>query len=651
MQHQSRVRNKVLREGTYVIQLNNGEQHYVQATSATAASATLALHPSQFHEQNQSNYEQLHVYQPQQSPNVQHHTDALQQVIEFIQHFYIELSREKHFTHFNCLFCLNEYNDLRILLRHIVDAHQEKLLDSTFTLDADFLEAMRNKMLSKGQSATVSTAPASGNSQLYQCVQCQQMFSSMELISQHLNHCQPTPPSQPTQHIAYEIKSEENFLDEKPNLMQLSQSNEPYVPYGCARCGRRYHLIRDLTKHLLVCSDDALFYDASKHLLPEYWVEAPKNQHIVINEDSTNVTLKTTGLWLMPDPNGQTELSDSLRGFWVMPSSTADFAESTTVIPTISPTNLVSVAKAPSNTVISHQHQLHDTVPQQQMPSTQSHNQHLHQTDGISCIQNADGSYQVINSVNLNETSNHQMTNATTVIAHTPALDATTAARKKRTRTSKNTAYTHQTNQINASAVQTYTAMQPSLSPMTVISSPASAKRKRASNYTSTVVEEPPSVPASIVQNIEPEPQQYYLAYDQNGVLVPIENPSTYITNTSPDMNVVNLTQNQYIVQNLDEVSSGLATLTTSASTAPTAVANVATVTTATASVPVNVINADSSRNGLVKPLINYDIDDLSHLDKPIPEKPPAILKPLKAKPQFMDSFFTFLMNRETNKL
>lgn len=69
------------------------------------------------------------------------------------------------------------------------------------------------------------------------------------------------------------------------------------------------------------------FYEAANHLQHKNWVEAPKNQHIVINEEATNCTLKTTGLWLMPEPENQINTSDSLRGFWVMPSSTSDYID------------------------------------------------------------------------------------------------------------------------------------------------------------------------------------------------------------------------------------------------------------------------------------------------------------------------------------
>lgn len=70
--------------------------------------------------------------------------------------------------------------------------------------------------------------------------------------------------------------------------------------------------------HMRICQEET-FYDAANHLDEKNWVEAPKNQHIVINEESTNVVLKTTGLWLMAEPPGQQIGTEALRGFWVMP--------------------------------------------------------------------------------------------------------------------------------------------------------------------------------------------------------------------------------------------------------------------------------------------------------------------------------------------
>lgn len=76
--------------------------------------------------------------------------------------------------------------------------------------------------------------------------------------------------------------------------------------------------------HLPTCTEET-FYDAAHYLHQKNWVGAPKDQHIVINEETTNCILKTSGLWLMPETEGQVGSLDLNRGFWVMPSSTSDF--------------------------------------------------------------------------------------------------------------------------------------------------------------------------------------------------------------------------------------------------------------------------------------------------------------------------------------
>lgn len=77
--------------------------------------------------------------------------------------------------------------------------------------------------------------------------------------------------------------------------------------------------------HLPTCTDET-FYDSAQYLHQKYWVGAPKDQHIVINEETTNCILKTSGLWLMPEHgDSHTGSLDLNRGFWVMPASTTDF--------------------------------------------------------------------------------------------------------------------------------------------------------------------------------------------------------------------------------------------------------------------------------------------------------------------------------------
>lgn len=87
--------------------------------------------------------------------------------------------------------------------------------------------------------------------------------------------------------------------------------------YGCARCGLRFRVVRELVVHLHGCLHDT-FHDKAQYLTPDLWLQAPEGQHIVINEPESNTTLNTTGLWLMS--NDVVSSPDIVsKGFWVMP--------------------------------------------------------------------------------------------------------------------------------------------------------------------------------------------------------------------------------------------------------------------------------------------------------------------------------------------
>lgn len=216
----------------YVIQLN-GEQHYVQATSAVLPTATaITINPSDHLQANtylQSNQlAQMQTLQPQETAIVQQ-TDSFQEVLDYIQHLYTELAREKNLSYYVCLFCTQDFSDLRTLLRHTSFSHRTKILDGSISLDQDLDELVRKKILDKEQQ--------SQNQQLYQCVQCQQMFDSLEVISDHLTHCQPAPaisnvvPSSTS--ASYQGKSPTELLQTSSNKSLVP---EPYIPYGCAQC-------------------------------------------------------------------------------------------------------------------------------------------------------------------------------------------------------------------------------------------------------------------------------------------------------------------------------------------------------------------------------------------------------------------------------
>lgn len=486
--------------------------------------------------------------------------------------------------------------------------------------------------------------------------------------------------------------------------------------------------------HMRSCQEET-FYDAANHLQEKNWVEAPKNQHIVINEEATNVVLKTTGLWLMPEPPGQQVGSEALRGFWVMPSSTSEYIEeqlrqeqeklrieqeqkriqeeqeeharlqreeeeriliqrqiieeqqklrlqqqlqeqqkqmllqqqlqrqSQSVVQTIaSVPNTVSLVKSSPTTVISHQSP--SNIQTQRSHSTATNTiivlndeQIFSQpggADALRCIQASDGSYHVIGNVDLND---RQVTNATSVIAHTSptAIDATpsVSGRKRRGRAPKqNTAYTQQNDSELITLENVY---QTTESSVTAVTNKANAGKRRRGAQTVDTQTIAIDANQTVIQNVDATdipPQQYYLAYNDNGVLVPIDTTSTLVKNDSQN-NAVDLSQEQYIIEDLDASRKAQQKIRNKTASRPPATAQFATTSTVTASTNSNssrMIVPDTSANDLSA----YNIDDLSHLDKPIlSEKASAVvpIKPLKTKPQFMDSFFSFLMNRESNKL
>lgn len=480
--------------------------------------------------------------------------------------------------------------------------------------------------------------------------------------------------------------------------------------------------------HMRTCQSET-FYDAANHLEEKNWVEAPKNQHIVINEESTNVVLKTTGLWLMPEPPGQQQVNtESLRGFWVMPSSTSEYIEeqlrqqeklrieqeqkrlqeeqeeqarlrreeeehqillqrqlleqqqklrlqqqleeqqkqlllqqqlqrqNQSVVQTISSvSNSVPLVKSSPTTVISHQNQNqrpHSTATNTIIVLNDEQIFSQPGTDALRCIQASDGSYHVIGNVDLND--RQVTTNATSVIAHTsPTIEPTPtpSGRKRRARATAKQSNTYTQQNDSTDLITLENVYQ---TPDQVANKTANSKRRRGGQPMDT-----PTISIdsnqTVIQNVDAAdipPQQYYLAYNDNGVLVPIETTSTLVKNESQN-NVVDLSQEQYIIEDLDasqkaqQKSRSKSTAARSQSTAHTATTS--TVTAATNSASSRVIVPDTNASDMSA----YNIDDLSHLDKPIvTEKPSSVpIKPLKTKPQFMDSFFSFLMNRESNKL
>lgn len=231
----------------YVIQLN-GEPHYVQATSAVLSAAgstgTTAITLNQSDLPANTYIQQTHlepqiqtVQQPATATVIHQQTDAFQDVIDYVQNLYADLAKEKHFSTYFCLFCSQEFVDLRLLLRHTSYGHRTKILDGTTNLDQDFEALVRKKLELKEQQT------AAANQQLYQCVQCQQMFNSLDVISEHLNHCQVASTATnvlQTASVTDNVTTADNLTYqpkiEVPEPKPAVNTRDHYVPYGCAQC-------------------------------------------------------------------------------------------------------------------------------------------------------------------------------------------------------------------------------------------------------------------------------------------------------------------------------------------------------------------------------------------------------------------------------
>lgn len=319
-------------------------------------------------------------------------------------------------------------------------------------------------------------------------------------------------------------------------------------------------------------------------------------------------------------------------------------------------------------------------------------------SEALKCIQASDGSYHVIGNMELHE---RQTSNTTSVIAHTSPTTITLGnasiqnqpqtQRKKRGRGAAATATAAKQN--NATITYTQTAagsnqhivtlenvyQSNGVLPMT--STPVkqtNTRRKRPTQTITTMDTASMHVETQHVQTIEtvtevPQ-QQFYIAYNDNGVLVPIDAPSTSSAilgehTTQESVEVMNLSHDQYIIEDLDASRKAqqknrkkpvprtqtLTQLHTQPQMQTQIIETI--VQPSTSTVPstshINVVPEIQTVDSHVN-IPGYDIDDLSHLDQPMTSDDgtqTTPIKPLKTKPQFVDSFFSFLMNREQNKL
>lgn len=605
---------------------------------------------------------------PPAAAYTQIHPDTFYDVIDYVEHLYADFATEKPITQYFCLFCANEFNDMRLLIRHITESHRAKILDGTINLEQDFREIVRNKIISAEQNRTV----ISTDSQLYQCGQCQHMFHSLDVIAEHFTRCQGVSPQsqsieqikvEPPMKMSPQIKTESAATIvqtlESPSATHIETiSHNEYVPYGCARCGRRWYTIYELSQHIIQCQDDT-FYDSAKHLVSEYWVEAPKNQHIVINEDSTNITLKTTGLWLMPEPTEPSDSADSLRGFWVMPSSTTIYQDhhqerlqqqqqqqqqlqqQQQQQQSSFRQNTVSTIKSSPYSVISHHQSMPatDFVENAEATVSLQHTLPLMSPQSVSSDGLSDATYQMLNNADINQPEQRIYTNATTVITHTSPTVGAMTARSQRKRGGRTAVTTNANKDVGNSAVS------------------AGAKKKRHNTKRGSATTPTVATTTLVAEELPPE-QRYYLTYDENGALVPIQDsrsaasaisPSHRSTNAASDIKILDVVdiKNEpysYGMRNLDEQSALQAAIQSITSSTESQKTSITYASTSTSGII-------SNSNGNNHDFSGYNIDDLSHLDKPIlSTKPTPAIKPLRSKPQFVDSFFSFLMSRDTNK-
>lgn len=568
---------------TYVVVLDNGEQHYVQAESEFEAAALLRKQmlqrASELNEQTQLD------------------ESVFRSVIEYVRQLYDELASERELSSFYCLFCANESATVFSLVQHITEVHKPRIDDGTIDVRQDFRPIVENKILQAQQNRTVITE----NVQIYQCVQCRQRFRSWDAVSDHLSHCQPPaepPAPQPAPHPVQPAAT--TFA--APVAAEPKTEAEDYVPYGCASCGRRWFSIKELSEHIVDCAEDS-FHDAWKFLRQQNWIEAPRNQHIVINEDSTNVTLKTTGLWLMPEPAEPQQSNDAMRGFWVLPSSTTIYYENSQGIKReeepeakadLFPRSAPPEVQEPAQTSQSYvepkmelqQYEIEVEVKEQFDPHEMSTTEaQYHQPDVSNDMMFGTelAASESLYEIPTSESSEPLYSLAGSYDNEVELTDTPTQPSRKRGRPRK---------------------------PQKVEKAKPSPKKpsKRKQTF-ATLSEDPPKIEA--VVNVLPPERKYYLAYDENGVLVPIEQGADAGTMGEQDT--------------LD-----------------------AAIQSITYGPPDDLFDGMHSSSAIFQ---QFNIDDLSHLDEPIqaPNQTAAAVE-CKKRPEFMDSFCKFLQMRQQNK-
>lgn len=541
-------------------------------------------------------------------------SDPFREVIEFVEQLYSELAQSKsNFSDYSCLFCRSEYIDLHSLLYHIEDYHRNQILDGTFNLQQNFEELIKKKIGTVVKTEEQPEQRTLESNQLYQCAKCKITYASVRAITEHVNQC--------TVSVQSVVRS--------TNILPPPPPPNPNL-YGCARCGSRFKLVRQLVVHLHSCFVDC-FHDKQKYLLPNLWVEAPNNQHIVINESETSTTLNTTGLWLMSNsPNCTTE--DNLsKGFWVMPPSH------------VQPIEIQPI----QHQVIQQQAETMVVVPSTHQSNNHQQMQHQQQQP-MRYVKIEDEIYMVDDTVNTK-----QIQNTNNVIVR----PTTTADENKRKRgrivpptpqppplVQTNSVYRQQQQPayVNKKPRTDNVTHVPSATPTQIvyISQPPSKVPPKSVPQQRKIPQKPtvpsPAIqqstyiqqPAPIVSNqlyLE-EPTNYVITYDDN---------TTQIIKPGDELYEQVANSFQYEQTEIELKKDSNVDLTSNHSSSPNVINETIT--------PDNVIQSP-----VASPPMDCNIDDLSHLDLPIVTKTnTTTIMRRKNEDAFIKSYTSFLESRQ----
>ncbi|KAG4075440.1 hypothetical protein HA402_015093 [Bradysia odoriphaga] len=550
-------------------------------------------------------------------------SDPFREVIEFVEQLYSELAQNKsNFSDYSCLFCRSEYMDLNLLLYHIEDYHRNQILDGTFNLQQNFEELIKKKIGTVVKEEQPEQRTLESN-QLYQCAKCKVTHSSVRAITEHVNQCSVS--------IVQSVVRSTNFLAPAPQ--------PPPNPnlYGCARCGSRFKLVRQLVVHLHSCFVDC-FHDKHRYLLPNLWVEAPNNQHIVINESETNTTLNTTGLWLMSNSPTCTTEDNLSKGFWVMPPSNVQPIE-------IQPIQQQVIQPQPAETMVvvpsTHQMQQHPQLQQQQQQQQHQQMRYVKIEDEIFMVDDTTNTKLIQNTNNVivrpTTTADENKRKRGRVVQPTlpPLVQTNSVYRQQPTYVNKKPRT--DTNVPSAAQTQIVYISPPSKVPPKPVPPLQPQQRKipqkpsvpsPAAMQQSTYIQQPPAPPLVSDQLYIEEPTNYVITYDDN---------TTQIIKPGDELYEQVASSFQYEQSEFQMKKENTIDVTSHDSASP----NVIDVGGLTP-------NNNAIQSPVASPIIDCNIDDLSHLDMPIVTKTnAATIMRRKNEDAFIKSYTSFLESRQ----